>query len=532
MEDFLARVNALNLNVDALERVDLYDSANAEIVSSIPNAEGKKNSLIIYAALVSNDGYITPESAEEGLIIFGDELRKVSMETPGKHPNIDFLEEISKSGKKRRVDVARRESSKPIPDYLSEAMKKVAEENGTPFHIYDERAIRAKVRELAGVFSWIDFKECFVVKALPNPVVLQFLKEEGCGADCSSAPELYLSNLVGISGEDIMFTSNDTPSKEYDSANELGAVINLDDITHISEIERLVKEGKTPAIGCLRYNPGPLRSGNVIMGLPEEAKYGMTKEQLLEGYKKLKELGISRFGVHTMIVSNELNPNYFVETARMLFKLVKEIKDKLGIKLEFVNLGGGIGTPYKPEQIEVDLKIIGEGVKKSYEELIVKNDLQPLKIYMENGRSITGPYGYLVTKVIHKKDTYRNYIGVDSCMADLMRPGMYGAFHHMTVLGKEDAPKDVVYDVVGSLCENNDKFAVNRKLPKIETGDLIAIHNTGAHGISMGFNYNAKLRPAEFLVRKDGSILKIRRAETREDYFATLKFPGATIDMK
>lgn len=394
----------------------------------------------------------------------------------------------------------------------------------TPFHIYDEAAIRGNAQNFYKAFNWAKgFKNYFAVKALPNPYIIKILKEEGMGTDCSSMAELVMSEKLGITGENVMFSSNDTAYKEFKKAYDMGAIINLDDISHIPVLE---KYAGIPDIICFRYNPGPLRKhkGNVIIGTPEDAKYGMTREQLLEAYKIMKDKGVKRFGLHTMIASNELDKNAFVETAQMLFELVAEMTQKVGVKFEFVNLGGGIGIPYKPEQNSVDLEFVSKEIKKLYDKMIVENGLAPLKIVFECGRMVTGPYGYLITTVLHKKEIYKNYIGVDSCMANLMRPGMYGAYHHETVLGKEDQPGTETYDVVGSLCENNDKFAIDRKLPKIEVGDIIVIHDTGAHGFSMGFNYNGKLRSAELLLKPDGNVEQIRRAENLDDYFATLDF--------
>ena len=392
----------------------------------------------------------------------------------------------------------------------------------TPFHIYDEKQIRENARRLVKSFSWVKgFKNYFAVKACPNPFILKILKEEGFGTDCSSLPELMLSEKVGISGESIMFTSNDTPDDEFVKAKALGAVINLDDISHIEALE---KSAGIPNLICFRFNPGNEREGNQFIGNPADAKYGLTKEQLFEAYKIMKEKGTKRFGLHTMIASNELDPKYHIETAKMLFKLVVEIKEKLGIQIEFINLGGGYGTPYKPEDEPIDLEYVSGEIKKLYEELIVPNGLDPLRIVMECGRMITGPYGWLVSTVRHLKNTYKNYVGMDACMANLMRPALYGSYHHITVIGKEDAALDHKYDVTGSLCENNDKFAIDRMLPEIQKGDMIAIHNAGAHGYAMGFNYNGKLRSSELLLREDGSILQIRRAETVDDYFATLDF--------
>ncbi|NTW05435.1 MAG: diaminopimelate decarboxylase [Peptococcaceae bacterium] len=411
-------------------------------------------------------------------------------------------------------------SEKVLP-FNKEKLSQVIEQYPTPFYIYDEEAIRDNARRLIKAFSWApEFKEYFAVKATPNPSILKALKEEGIGADCSSLLELMLAEKAGISGEEIMFTSNDTPAEDFIKARELGAIINLDDITHIPFLE---SNAGTPDLICFRYNPGPLQEGgNAIIGNPEDSKYGLTRKQLLDAYSIMQAKGVKRFGVHTMVISNELDPNYFIETASMMFDLVVEIYKTLGIKMEFVNFGGGIGIPYKPEQEAVDLEYLSRGIKSAYDEKIVANNLHPLKLYMECGRMITGPYGYLVTTVMHKKEIYKNYVGVDACMANLMRPGMYGAYHHITVLGKEDWPLGYIYDVVGSLCENNDKFAINRKLPMMEIGDIIAIHDAGAHGHAMGFNYNGKLRSAELMLKPDGTVEMIRRSETIEDYFSTL----------
>ncbi|MFO7936980.1 MAG: diaminopimelate decarboxylase [Kiritimatiellia bacterium] len=412
-------------------------------------------------------------------------------------------------------------SAKELP-FTFEEISRIAEQYNTPFHIYDEAAIRANARRLLKAFSWNSgFKEYFAVKATPNPALMTILKEEGFGMDCSSLPELLLSERVGITGEDIMFTSNDTPADEFVKARELGAVINLDDITHIDFLD---KSAGMPELVCFRYNPGSLKGGNAIIGNPEDAKYGFTREQLTEGYRLLKERGVKRFGLHTMVASNELNPQYFIETAEILFDVVKEISAELGITFEFVNIGGGIGIPYKPEEKPVDVEEVAAGVKKAYEDKITAGGHPDLKIYMECGRMITGPYGYLVSRVRHVKKTYKCYAGLDACMADLMRPALYGAYHHISVPGKTDAPCNTKYDVTGSLCENNDKFARDRMLPELEPGDLVVIHDTGAHGHAMGFQYNGKLRSAELLLQADRSVRLIRRAETVDDYFATLNF--------
>jgi diaminopimelate decarboxylase len=406
--------------------------------------------------------------------------------------------------------------------FTKEDLEKIAAKFPTPFHIYDEKAIRENARDLLKAFEWNEgYKEYFAVKATPNPFILMILKSEGFGTDCSSLPELLLSEKAGIVGADIMFTSNDTPAIEFQKARQLNAIINLDDISHIPFLE---KNGGIPEIISVRYNPGKLRAGSFIMGSPENAKYGFTRDQIFTGLRDLRQRGSRKFGVHTFIASNELNPDYFVDTADMLFDLALEIKDKLQIRLEFVNISGGIGIPYKPDQEKVSLAYVGAGIRKKYQEKIEKNGLHPLSIFMECGRAITGPYGYLVSRVLHKKEIYKTHIGVDACMANLMRPGMYGAYHHITVAGKENAVHDHVYDVTGSLCESIDRFAVDRLLPEIEIGDLIVIHDTGAHGYAMGFNYNGKLRSSELLLREDGSVVEIRRAEKIEDYFATLDF--------
>ena len=397
----------------------------------------------------------------------------------------------------------------------------------TPFYIYDEKAIRENVKYFYKAFSiFPSFTEYFAVKALPNPYILKVLESEGCGGDCSSLPELMLCEKSGITGRRIMFTSNDTPAQEFVYAQKLGAIINLDDITHIDFLKNALG-GKLPDTICFRYNPGPLKEGgNSIIGKPEEAKYGLTKEQMIHAYKICKAEGVKHFGIHTMVASNELNPDFFVDTARIVFELILEAQKECGVNIEFADLGGGVGIPYRPGQKKVDLDYVAKGIKVLYDKMIVPAGLDPLKLCFECGRPITGPYGWLVTKAIHEKNIYRNYIGVDASMADLMRPGMYGAYHEVTVSGKENAPKDYVYDVSGSLCENCDKFAVQRNLPKIEMGDLLIIHDAGAHGRAMGFNYNGKLRAGELLLRSDGTVKEIRRRETIEDYFATLDFEG------
>jgi len=416
--------------------------------------------------------------------------------------------------------------SEKVCPLSKEQLEALTERFPTPFHLYDEKGIRENARRLKAAFAWNSgFKEYFAVKATPNPYLMKILKTEDFGSDCSSYPELLLSESVGVVGEDIIFTSNDTPAYEYKKAKELGAIINLDDITHIQYLE---DEVGLPELVCCRYNPGPLKGGNAIIGHPEEAKYGFTREQLFEGYRILRDKGVKRFGLHTMVASNELEGSYFVETAHLLFELVGELTAELGIEFEFVNIGGGIGIPYKLEDEAVDLEAVGEAIRKLYEEWVIGKGLKPLDLRMECGRMVTGPFGYLVSRVLHKKNTYKQFVGLDACMVNLMRPAMYGAYHHVTVPGKDATPLDFVCDVTGSLCENNDKFAIDRAIPQVDIGDLVVIHDAGAHGHSMGFNYNAKLRSAELLLREDGSVIEIRRAETVEDYFATLDFEGLT----
>ena len=395
----------------------------------------------------------------------------------------------------------------------------------TPFHIYDEAKIRANFRRLRDAFAWAPhFREHFAVKALPNPRIVQLLHEEGAGTDCSSIAELLISEAAGVTGEEIMLTSNDTPYDEFQKAIELGAVINLDDITHL---DYMAQHAGLPEVLSFRYNPGDLIEGNDIIGKPMEAKYGLTRPQLFEAYARAREMGVKRFGLHTMVISSELRTEAFLLTARIMFELAAELKAQLNITPEFINLGGGFGIPYRPEEEPVNYAAIGAGVQRLYNHILRPVGLGDTAIRTESGRAMTGDAGWLVSTVLHRKDTYKHYIGLDSCMANLMRPALYGAYHHITVLGKEHAPADHIYDITGSLCENNDKFAIDRALPKIDIGDIVIIHDTGAHGSAMGFNYNGKLHCAELLRRTDGSIELIRRAQTIDDYFATLKYDGS-----
>lgn len=409
----------------------------------------------------------------------------------------------------------------------NQQLKELVKKFPTPFYLYDEKAIRENMRQFTKAFSiFPKFREHFAVKACPNPYILKILASEGCGADCSSLPELMLSKMAGIKGESVIFTSNETPASEFIYAYNEGNLINLDDITHIEYLKNALG-GKLPQTICFRYNPGQAKHGcNSIIGKPEEAKYGLTRDQIFEAYKICKEEGVKHFGLHTMVASNELNPDFFADTAKLVFELAVEIKEKCGVNIEFTDLGGGLGIPYKPDQKKVDYDEVALKIKKLYDQIIVPAGLDPMGIYWECGRPITGPYGYLVSTAIHEKHIYRDYIGLDSCMADLMRPGMYGAYHELTVNGKENAPLTHTYDVVGSLCENCDKFAVQRKLPEIDIGDLIIIHDAGAHGRAMGFNYNGKLRAGEILLREDGSFVQIRRRETIDDLFSTMDLSG------
>ncbi len=406
-------------------------------------------------------------------------------------------------------------------------LEKITADHPTPFHLYDEKAIRDHARAFNRAFAWAPgFMNYFAVKACPNPAILQLLKEEGMGVDCSSLTELLLAEKVGFRGEEIMFTSNDTPAHEFAEAARLEAVINLDDICHIETLEQ---SAGIPELVSFRYNPGDTRLGNAIIGLPQEAKYGVTRDQIVDAFRIMKAKGTKRFALHTMIASNELDGGYFVETARMLFELAVKINSETGIRLETINMGGGLGIPYHPEDKGIALEELSARMAALYRKIIAAASLDPINIVFECGRLITGPYGYLVSRVLHVTRKYRDYVGLDASMANLMRPGIYGAYHHITVPGKENEPHNCIYDVTGSLCENADKFAIERPLPKMEPGDLLVIHDTGAHGYSMGYNYNGKLRSAELLLQENRSVQLIRRAETVDDYFSTMRFPGAPV---
>ena len=404
-----------------------------------------------------------------------------------------------------------------------EQIAEVVKTYPTPFHIYDEKGIRENAARMAKAFSWNKgFKEYFAVKATPNPFLMQILKEEGCGFDCSSLTELMMSEAVGSVGEEIMFSSNATPAEEFVKAKELGAIINLDDFTHVAYLEKVAG---LPKKICCRYNPGGVYAvSNSIMDNPGDAKYGMTKAQLEEAFRIMKEKGVEEFGIHSFLCSNTVTNEYYPMLARTLFELAAEMKEKTGVHITFINLSGGVGIPYYPDQEPNDIMAIGEGVRKAYEEVLMPAGMDDVAIYTELGRFMLAPYGQLVATAVHEKHIYKEYIGLDACAVNLMRPAMYGAYHHITVPGKENLPCDHKYDITGSLCENNDKFAIDRMLPKIDMGDYVVIHDTGAHGFSMGYNYNGKLRSAELLLTQDGSVKMIRRAETPADYFATFDF--------
>jgi diaminopimelate decarboxylase len=404
-----------------------------------------------------------------------------------------------------------------------EQLENIKKDFPTPFHLYDERGIRENARKLKEAFSWNPgFREYFAVKATPNPYILKILNEEGCGMDCSSLTELMMSERCGITGSNIMFSSNDTPANEFQYARKLNATINLDDITHIDFLKEVA--GIPEIISC-RFNPGGIFSlGTDIMDNPGDSKYGLTREQMKEAFIKLKELGVKEFGIHCFLASNTVSNEYYPTLAKILFKVAAELKEETGVHIGFINLSGGVGIPYTPDKEPNDILVIGEGVRKAYEEILVPAGMGDVSIYTELGRFMLAPYGHLVTTAIHEKHIYKEYIGVDACAVNLMRPAMYGAYHHITVMGKENEPCDHKYDVVGALCENNDKFAIDRMLPKIDKGDILVIHDTGAHGFAMGYNYNGKLKSAELLLKEDGSVKQIRRAETPEDYFATLEF--------
>lgn len=526
---FKERVEALRINPEAIDRVEVLDGSRF----SFPSKEGKFASVAIYTEITSTDGYISPEGAKQGLKIYGSKLRRESKQKKGLHTAIDKLEEIASSGKSVRVNIHRNNKFKSIPKHISERIPEIMErfgyhEDGTrdempgPVQVYDEQGIREEARRLNQAYSWVPggFKNFFAVKALPNHFILKMLHQEGMGADCSSRPELFRAETTGLKGEEIMFTSNHKHHVEYKKAKELGAIMNLDDITHLEYVAKHVGMPKTV---CFRYNPGPAREGNPIIGDPKEQKYGLRDDQLEEAIKRAKELGAERFGLHTMVVSNMLDEEYLIDTGRLVFEKTREIYEKTGIPIEFVNLGGGIGTAYKPEQIPVDYITVSQGVWEAFEESIAGTKLEDMKVFMECGRTITGPNGYLLMPVEHIEEKWKKekIVGVLGSQANLMRPALYGAYHHISIAGKEDEKTEAAYDVVGGLCENCDKFAINRPLPNVEVGDTLVVHNTGAHSHAMGFWYNDTLRAPEVLVRPDDSLKIIRRHETKNDLYRT-----------
>lgn len=412
-------------------------------------------------------------------------------------------------------------TKKPFVTY--EQIKEITDKYPTPFHLYDEKGIRETARKLKNAFKWNkNFKEYFAVKATPNPFILKILQEEGCGTDCASLTELMMSEALGFKNEDIMFSSNDTPSSEFQYARKINAIINLDDFTHIDFLE---KSAGIPDTICCRYNPGgSFKINTTIMDNPEQAKYGFTRKQLTDGFNILKSKGVKNFGIHAFLASNTVTNEYYPTLAKILFEMAVELKNETGANITFINLSGGVGIPYHPNQENNDIEVIGDGVRRAFEDVLVPAGMGDVAIFTELGRFMLGTNGCLVTKAIHEKHIYKEYIGVDACAVNLMRPAMYGAYHHITVMGKENQPYNHVYDITGSLCENNDKFAIDRIMPKIDIGDILVIHDTGAHGFSMGYNYNGKLRSSEILLKEDGSTELIRRAETPADYFATFDF--------
>jgi len=409
------------------------------------------------------------------------------------------------------------------PFVTLQQLQEIVQKYPTPFHIYDEKGIRENARRLNQAFAWNKgFREYFAIKATPNPYIINILKEEGCGVDCSSMTELMMAEALGYSGNDIMFSSNATPAEEFVKAKQLDSIINLDDFTHIDYLEKIAG---IPETICCRYNPGGVfKTANGIMDNPGDAKYGFTKEQMFEGFKKLKEKGVKNFGIHSFLASNTVSDEYYPTLAAILFRLAVELHEQTGADINFINLSGGVGIPYKPKEKSNDIMKIGEGVRKAFEEILIPAGMGDIAIFTELGRYMLAPYGHLVTTALHEKHIYKEYIGLDACAVNLMRPAMYGAYHHITVMGKENEPCDHKYDITGSLCENNDKFAIDRMLPKIDIGDLLVIHDTGAHGFSMGYNYNGKLKSAEVLLKEDDKVQLIRRAETPKDYFATFDF--------
>ena len=529
--DFQARVKKLLMNPAAVEKIEVYHPKGAtgreELFTTLQNTPQTQGSLQIWANITDNNGFIFPAAAREGLSVYGQEYIDEAHKFRDKHPNILLLECIAEGGRPFRANIGRRYAAKPIPEHVRAMMPIIARELETPIHVYDEQGIRQTCRDLKNAFSWVPggYKNFFAVKACPNPRILELLIEEGMGADCSSGSELVLARAAGFGPGEIMFTSNNTPDHEFQMAHTLDAIQNYDDITHIAAFKRAV--GKLPESVFLRYGPGEECQGNSIIGVTDERKYGMTREQLFEAVDILLKEGVKSYSLHTMMASNERDVDKLIDQARLMLGLSRDLKHRFGKGPDSLNLGGGIGTAYRPEQRNVNLSELGEGIKNAYFEMLPE-DLRP-RIFTECGRVVTGPHGWLLTQVLHVMKKHRDYIGVDATMADLMRPGMYGAYHHLTVLGKETAPSAGFFDVVGSLCENCDKFAIQRAMPLVERGDLIAVHNSGAHGRAMCFNYNGKLRSGEALVNP-GVYERIRRRESFGDIFATFDFPGSRFE--
>jgi diaminopimelate decarboxylase len=517
------RVSALRLNPDAIERIEFPHSK--EIVENTPNT---KKSLQIYAHITTNDGCVGLKQAAEGLEIYGEELRAETNENPARHPGIERLERIVREDSRERVNIIRKNSAMPLPEYLKKSLPAILREFSTPWHILLQDPIEDNMERLYNALSWAPgFKNFFAVKAEDNDSILKILRSKRSGADCSSLGELISAEKAGYEGKDMILTSNHTPLECYKKAIELGVTINLDDR---NETQRLIRNFGVPEAICFRINFGD-PEGNDIIGKQKEAQFGLTPSQIIGAYKEMRDEGVKIFGLHQMLVSNERNPDCHIRHAKKLFVMAANISKELGIKFEFINLGGGIGIPYKPEQLPVDLEYVGKGIKSAYEETLAANGLHP-KIFMENGRMITGPYGYLVTTVSHVEHKHKDYVGLNSSpTASIMRIPMYTAHHHQIILGKENEPLDHIYDIVGPLCENV-KFAINRPFPKIEIGDTHITYCTGAHGLVMGNNYNAWLKPGELLVsERKKECRMIRRPQTDDDYRATLNFQEKSIKL-
>jgi len=517
------RVKPLLINPDAIEKIVISGQG---IQHEIPNSPNTQSSLQIFSYLTSNAGEINAQEAEKGLEIYGDELRTEHIIGEKKHVNIGILEDIARRGLPVRSDIYRRPEAKDIP-FTEEQLREALAEFPTPFIIYSEKEILRNDARLSKAFSWANgFRNHFAFKATPNLDIIDILRRRGQGGDCSSDYELDMARRLGVLGEDVILTSNNTPESLFRMATEQGAIINFDDITHIPFYQQSV--GKLPKVACCRFNPGVERAGNSIIGDPVQAKFGMRRDQIFEAFNLLKAGGVERYGLHTMIVSNERNPEYFVETGRMMFKLIGDIRRSTGIEVEFVDLGGGLGTPYRPEQRELDVMAVGQVIKSEFEKNVAQGEIRPdLRILMENGRFITGPSGVLVSRVLHTPEKHKDFIGLDASLpANLFRAGIYGAYHHISFLGKRyDAPVKR-YDVVDGLCENM-KFTVDRLLPSVQRGEVALIYNAGAHAIAMGSNYNGHRKCAEILLKEDDGLRMIARGQTIDDLNARFKFPGS-----